>query len=227
MIPFRRTILDRQAAFSFSCSRCLQCCRKKIIQVNPYEVARLARNLGISTTDFITRYTVGNGSFLKFDESSSCRFLGPEGCRVHPDRPLVCRLYPLGRHVNDKKNEWFSELQPEAECRGEYGTTGTIENYLEEQDAMAYMLAADSYLNLLWDMMTLLEQKSTGIETAEVRDDFAENKENILSENRERMDMDASVGSYCRLKQTAIPHDVEEKMHMHQEILQLWANGKI
>jgi len=189
--------------------------QKKIIQVNPYEVARLARNLGISTTDFIARYTVGNGSFLKFDESSSCRFLGPEGCRVHPDRPVVCRLYPLARHVNDKKNEWFSELQPEAECRGEYGTTGTIENYLEEQDAMAYMLAADSYLNMLWDMMTLLEQKSTGSETAEVRDDFAESKENILSENRERMDMDA------------FPLDVEEKMHMHQEILQLWANGKI
>ena len=29
---------------------------------------------------------------LKQTESGACVFLGAEGCMVHPDRPLVCRL---------------------------------------------------------------------------------------------------------------------------------------
>ena len=37
----------------------------KKIQVNPYEIARLAGNLGISTTEFIVRYTVEKGAANK------------------------------------------------------------------------------------------------------------------------------------------------------------------
>ncbi len=220
-IPIRRTGLDRQTPFSFSCMRCLHCCRNKKIQVNPYEVARLAGNLGISTTECIARYTIENSSFLKFDDNDTCIFLGPAGCTVHPDRPLVCRLYPLGRHVNETGEEWFSELQPDERCKGEYSEHETIGNYLEEQDTAAYMLAADNYLKLLWEMMTVAESSSTDEELPEP-EECSDSEEDNLPENVEWMDMDAALRAYCKTTQTFFPDTVEEKMRMHLDALHRW-----
>ena len=220
-IPIRRTGLDRQTPFSFSCMRCLHCCRNKKIQVNPYEIARLAKHLGISTTECIARHTIENGAFLKFDDNDTCIFLGTEGCTVHSDRPLVCRLYPLARHVNDSSEEWFSELQPEERCKGEYGGEATIENYLEEQDAEKYMLAADNYLKLLWEMMNVAESSSTNDELPE-QQECADSEDDNLPENDEWMDMDAAVRAYCKTTQTFFPDTVEEKMRMHLDALHRW-----
>ncbi len=215
MIPFRRTQLQSEAQFSFSCSRCLQCCQHKKIQVNPYEIARLAGNLAISTTDFIARYTTENGSFLKFDETNTCLFLGSDGCRVHLDRPLVCRLFPLARHLNSMGEEWFSELEPEEGCTGRYGSKGSIREYLEEQGTVPFTRAADSYLKLLWEMMDKLEDSGSGEEHGEELD-------NSPDEDEVWLDMDAAMRSYCSKREIPFPLDVEEKTRIHQNALQQW-----
>ncbi|NTU59270.1 MAG: YkgJ family cysteine cluster protein [Chlorobiaceae bacterium] len=201
--------------------RCLKCCESKKIQVNPYEIARLARNLGISTTEFIAGYTDGNGTFLKFDEQNRCTFLGPEGCLVHADRPLVCRLYPLGRHFNDRKEEWFSEIEPDTECRGEYGDDTSIENYLAEQEVQAYTQAADSYLDLLWEMMNLLEETADD-EGASADSGSTSVDERDMPENGEWLDMDMAVRNHCLRKGQPCPLDLDEKTRMHQEVIRLW-----
>jgi uncharacterized protein len=217
-VPIRRAGLERNTPFSFSCMRCLQCCRNKFIQVNPYEVARLAKNLDISTTECISRYTTENGSFLKFDESNTCLFLGPDGCRVHADRPLVCRLYPIARQVNSMGDEWFSELEPEAGCAGRYGSKGSIREYLEEQGTLPFMRAADSYLKLLWQMMESVENSGNEEESL----GSAENEVNDPDESDTWLDMDAAVRSYCRKTEISFPLDVEEKTRIHQNALQEW-----
>jgi len=219
-LPIRRTDLDRLTPFSFSCMRCLKCCESKRIQVNPYEIARLARNLGISTTEFISGYTEGGGSFLKFDDHGKCFFLGPEGCRVHADRPLVCRLYPLGRHLNARNEEWFSEIEPDPECLGEYGNEAALEDYLDEQETEIYIQATNRYLDLLWQMMDLLEKSH---ECDEVDGPPSDGEHNML-ENGEWLDMDAAVSNYCRRTGNSIPLDLEEKTRLHQEALHLWIN---
>lgn len=221
-LPIRRTGLVRQTPFNFSCMRCLQCCRSKKIQVNPYEIARLARNLGISTTECIARYTTENGSYLKFDDENCCLFLGSEGCRVHPDRPLVCRLYPLGRHCNERGEEWFSEIEPEEGCRGEYdGQKGVVQNWLDNQEIDLYLQAADSYLKLLWEMMAILEQSGDNEEETE-ESGSCDGEENSIFENGEWLDMDAANKIYCENKQIPFPVDIEDKMRMHQDALQFW-----
>ncbi len=222
-LPIRRTHLDRQTPFSFSCTRCLKCCESKRIQVNAYEIARLARNLGISTTEFIANYTEGGGTFLKFDDNNRCTFLGPDGCRVHADRPLVCRLYPLGRHLNELKEEWFSEIEPDPECRGEYGSESTLEIYLSGQQTEAYIRATDSYLDLLWKMMTMLEEDTDDEEAFEEPGSSSTEGQNML-ENGEWIDMDAAVIRHCRRTGKNVPQDIEDKTKLHQEILQLWIN---
>src|SRR5215470_9862277 len=101
----------RSEAFDYVCRRCLKCCHHQRIQLNPYELARLARNLGLTTTEFRAAWTEhGDGLALRQTETGACVFLGSEGCTVHPDRPLVCRLYPLGRHVSADGSEAFSRI---------------------------------------------------------------------------------------------------------------------
>jgi hypothetical protein len=201
--------------------RCLKCCKSKKIQVNSYEVARMARNLGISTTEFIDHYTTENGSYLKSDGNNSCIFLSATGCMVHSDRPLVCRLYPLGRHLNEKGVEWFSEVEPEPGCCAVYGGDSSIQTYLDEQETQIYLDAANSYLRLLWEMMILLEN-CTEEDECSSESKRSDGEANSLIENANLMDMDCVVRNYCLERSMPFPPDVEEKTRMHQNALQFW-----
>src|SRR6202163_3878351 len=49
--------MRRDSAFSYACHACNRCCRNKAIRVSPYEILRLARYIGISTTQFIENHT--------------------------------------------------------------------------------------------------------------------------------------------------------------------------
>jgi Fe-S-cluster containining protein len=139
-LPVFKHGLSRDSAFGFSCGRCMGCCRNKKIQLNPYEIARMASHLGISTTEFIADYTA-RGTVLKNREDGTCIFLKKNGCSIHPDRPLVCRLYPLGRHIRYPWVESFSQFESEPGCKGTFNQGGTIETYLEEQGAVDFMRA--------------------------------------------------------------------------------------
>lgn len=139
----------RDTAFSYRCGACSQCCYDKRIQVNPYELARLARNRGMSTTDVIDRFTVDGGAALVTRPDGGCVFLGPHGCTVHADRPLVCRLYPLGRIVLPDGKEAFVESDPHPETAGVYGQDGSVGSYLDSQGVAPYVAAADRYYGVL------------------------------------------------------------------------------
>ncbi len=85
------------------------CCGKLNLVLTPYDILRLARNLGLSTGDLVENHTVAAQEKsrwplirLKMDEKAGgdCPFLKPEGCGVYPDRPSACRIYPLARAVS-------------------------------------------------------------------------------------------------------------------------------
>ncbi len=139
--------LLRDSPFSYACAACSRCCRHYLIRVNPYEVLQLARQLGLSTTAFIAQY-VGTDSALIHRADDTCVFLGPHGCSVHPARPLVCRLYPLGRHLSGDGEEHFSPMTPHPESAGVYGTQGSVGDYLHNQGALPFLDAADRYMSL-------------------------------------------------------------------------------
>ena len=141
--------LGASGAFSYECRRCLRCCTGKRIRVNPYEVLRLARRLGTSPTDFLARYTIEGGTELARTDDERCVFLGEHGCGVHPDRPLVCRLYPLGRHVKGGEPDRYLRIESHPESEGLFGDGGTVADYLDGQGAAPFMRAADRYLDLV------------------------------------------------------------------------------
>ncbi len=146
-LPVRALGLNRDSAFSYRCHACQRCCQDKLIRVNPYEVMQLARACNTDTTTFLQRHVDRETSFLRQDATGQCVFLDPQrGCTVHAHRPLVCRLYPLGRHVSGVGVETFSVLEPQVGSAGEYGERHRVLDYLQEQGALPYLDAADELL---------------------------------------------------------------------------------
>ncbi len=139
-------MFTRASSYSYSCARCGSCCRNQAIQLNGYEIARLAQALGVSTTSFIETHADNQGQFLRFGDDGACPFLSAQGCRAHADRPLLCRLYPLGREWDQAQGERFTTLARPAACRGREGQEGRLAGYLEEQGAGEFLRAAQLYL---------------------------------------------------------------------------------
>ena len=141
------TGLSRTSPFLFTCGRCSSCCHNQKIQVNPYEIARMASCIDVSTTEFINGYTE-KGVYLKRRVDGRCIFVGADGCGIHPHRPMVCRLYPLGRTVDTSGTETFSVVATPSWCKGTFEKSGTIASYLDLAGLAPYMQAADRYLKL-------------------------------------------------------------------------------
>jgi uncharacterized protein len=205
--------LARGTRFSYRCNRCMHCCRAKRIPVNPYEIARLAEHLGLSTTEVLTRHTETGGAILRQDEHHACVFLGESGCTVHPARPLACRLYPLGRQRLPSGEERFAALPPDPETAGVYGEDGTVGDFLRDQDIERHVAAADAYGVALGRMLWALSKREdasdvSGEALAAVTQAPATGEENLL-------DLDATVARSCAERGRPVPADVEARTSLH------------
>lgn len=219
-----RVVYGRDSAFSYTCRACCRCCHDKVIRLNPYEVARLAMNRGMTTTEFLSGYTESNGTSLRRGEEGACVFLTPQGCAVHPDRPLVCRLYPLGRRVTAEGEERFHELIPHPRTEGEYGTSGTVDAFLSRQGAQPFIEAVDRYIELIRRMAAALIAKAGGDggSQGEVRDAVREAASGDGKEIPDWLDMDQVVNRYCEQNGLTAPTEVVQKMTLHIQAIEAW-----
>lgn len=215
----------RTTPFSYVCGRCSRCCYHKGISLNPYEVLRLARHEGMSTTEFIDHFTDTGGTQLAQGENGACVFLGEQGCRVHTDRPLVCRIYPLGRHISAEGEETFSEMQAHPQTEGIYAKDGTVGDYLEAQGATDFMLAADRYLNLFKLMTDALSAELNGLTENEqqvVMDQYVQPEQDTAFVAA-WLDIDSAVEKYCRESGIVKPSQIEQLMELHLKVLTEWS----
>lgn len=217
----------RDSAFSYTCHACSRCCHDKIIQLNPYEVARLAENCRVTTTEFLARYTERNGTVLRRVEEGACVFLTPEGCGVHQDRPLVCRLYPLGRKVTAEGAESFREVVPHPETEGEYGTGATVEEFLARQGAAPFIEAVDRYVDVVARMTAALMGAMRDDEELkhEVRGAVEQLVQGQDEDMPEWIDMDLVVERYCDRQHVPIPTEVSAKMALHIQAIEEWVRS--
>jgi Fe-S-cluster containining protein len=140
---------NRASPFSYQCQGCGRCCHHKRIPLNPFEVARLARNRNLAPGEFVRHYVRESGPWLRNKPDGACVFLENGGCSVHADRPLACRLWPLARRVEADGSEHFPELLPQSGSKGIWGTQGSVAAYLEKQGAAPYIAAADRHQPML------------------------------------------------------------------------------
>lgn len=195
--------LDANSQFSYSCNRCKACCINKIIQINPYEIARLANAIGISTNELKLKYT-NDGVYLKQDENGACLFLNEEGCNVHANRPLVCRIFPLGRHIRENGDIFYTHGNWKPAPNGDYGDNGIVEDYLIAQGVAQFADFADAYFKFYCRLRDYLTQQQD--------DNSPPPYEDIL-------DLEAVVAQYCQENSIAPPNDLEGRAKLHIEIL--------
>lgn len=127
--------LNRASPYSFKCQRCGVCCNNKRVVPSPAERSRLAAFLQVTDARFAADDLESESGELRLTREGNCVFLGPEGCRVHPARPLVCRLFPLGLLRDESGNEAFGLMPLHPDCLGLLGTDGTVGEDLGAQGA--------------------------------------------------------------------------------------------
>jgi Fe-S-cluster containining protein len=220
-------ILDRDSAFSYLCNACGRCCFNKRIQTNPYEVLRLARKLGMSTSEFMQGYLVSEGPYLQITREGACIFLDGKRCTVHGDQPLACRTYPLGRWVSGDGEETFRTLKPHPQTEGVYGREGTVERFLEQQGAAPYIAAADRYQELfyrLFDVLQRLLSTETDLAGRAEKAMFARDAADRPAFT-EWLDVDVAVERYCTQHEVAFPRDIRGMMNLHIQSIDEWIDG--
>jgi Fe-S-cluster containining protein len=204
----RQQATARAEVFGYACNRCSRCCYRMLIQVNPYEIGRLAQLMGVSTSAFVARWTKGGaGLHLGHKESGACVFLGPQGCEVHSDRPLACRLYPLGRHVEPDGTERWSHLTAHPKTAGVYSKSGTIADYIAGQGAEPFMRATDEYAIWYRAAHQLLEEAAAPDESASEVEDL------------DLLDMDSVIADHAAMSGEDAPVDIEARKELHLIIL--------
>ncbi len=72
---------------------------------------------------------------IRLKPNGDCVFLDEHGCGIHPARPLVCRLFPLGIIWDETGRERFGLMPLHPDCLGYMSDEGTVEEYLESEGA--------------------------------------------------------------------------------------------
>lgn len=159
--------LKKDDKFKFACHSGVECfndcCGDVNIFLTPYDVLRLKNALGISSQDFLDKYTLlpaAEGQKLPVvvlrmqdDEKKSCFFVAEEGCTVYNDRPWACRMYPLGLaspgEGNSQLDNEFFFLLKEGSCKGfEEDKEQTIEEWIEDQGIEDYNKFGELYKDI-------------------------------------------------------------------------------
>jgi len=145
----RYLVLDGDSEFKFHCHDGLdcfkKCCRDINIFLTPYDVLRMKNFLGISSGEFLEKYTlkvhVPQTGFsivhIKMSEEDNlkCPFITPNGCRVYPERPWSCRIAPVDMLGGGK----YSFVFESSRCHGLNETKAqTIKEWVRDQGLEIY-----------------------------------------------------------------------------------------
>jgi Fe-S-cluster containining protein len=119
--PVQPVQLTGKSRFCFSCGpevACFtKCCHGMEIILAPYDILRLKRRLGLTSSEFLLKHTTPTQHeesslplvLLKMgdEKEKSCPFLTDKGCSVYEDRPSICRYKDQGADSDDEINrDW-------------------------------------------------------------------------------------------------------------------------
>lgn len=166
--------------------------------LNPWELACLSREKKISSRIFRDLYCDYGGIRLRFNgkaawnnKNACSQYIENIGCSIHAGRPLACRLFPIGRRLQNETVRYFYEGDkfpclkdcPEVSklpqmSVGEYLKDQLTDKFEKAQDEyliilqnmadIAFMLLLDTDLAKSGDKKTLKLWRETGSEPLEV-----------------------------------------------------------
>jgi len=154
-LPEQVSVIEPGESFFFLCHknvRCFtDCCRELELALTPYDILRLRRATGLTSTELHQRVIIeeqsADSGFPSFyltmvdDGKASCVFVTPEGCSIYADRPGACRTYPLGRGVMKRGTELTEQfvILKEPHCHGfAEKTIQTVSSFMQSQEMEPY-----------------------------------------------------------------------------------------
>ncbi|HJA92137.1 MAG TPA: YkgJ family cysteine cluster protein [Candidatus Eisenbergiella merdipullorum] len=128
------------------CAGCSSCCREtgNTIILDPYDIWQLERGTGMTFTTLMEQgkieLNMADGVILPnlklAEDGSGCGFLNAQGrCSIHPFRPGLCRLFPLGRLYEENGFRYFIQIH---ECSKENRSKVKVKKWLEIPDIRRY-----------------------------------------------------------------------------------------
>ena len=148
------------------CKGCSECCggMGESVILDPLDLYRMAQGLGCNAGVLLEEgkieLNVVDGLILPNlkmrDGEEKCAFLNTEGrCSIHPFRPGICRLFPLGRYYpeNEKGFRYFLQVH---ECPMPNKTKVRIERWMDMPGLAEYEEYVNAWHYFLEDLQTLL-----------------------------------------------------------------------
>ena len=127
------------------CRGCSACCRGmgNTIQLDPFDICRMENGLGKVFEELLqesVELTAVQGVILPSirmnGTEEKCSYLNAEGrCTIHPFRPGICRLFPLGRIYENGGFQYFLQT---GECRMENRTKVKVRKWIDTGDLKRY-----------------------------------------------------------------------------------------
>ena len=172
--PVMPEMFDGTKTIQFRCHKgiaCFNACCKSIdISLTPYDILRLKRCLGITSTEFLEHFTfpfemekdgIAGVKLKPVDQGSACQFMTADGCSVYEDRPSACRYYPVALLSMRRQDEYVDKdayaLVVEEHCLGHKEERRlTIDAYRKEQGLDEYDQFSRGWRQLI------LKKKSSG-----------------------------------------------------------------
>jgi uncharacterized protein len=157
------TKLNIQDKLPLTCSRTGTCCHGKLVLLNPWELACLAREKKITPREFRDLYCEFGGIRLRFDgevgwkgQHACSQYIENFGCSVHVGRPLSCRLYPLGRQIQSEEAHYMYQGNVFPCLEGCPEVTKlphlSVGEYLKGQLTDKFEKAQDEYLEVMQNL---------------------------------------------------------------------------
>jgi len=159
-IPFKSPnqpqMLNGETRINFRCYKGISCfnacCKRADVTLTPYDVLRLKKRFGMTSEELLRQYAVPfqmdadgvPGLKMRTDDDGTCVMLdGENGCSVYPDRPAVCRYYPVAllnmRKKDSPQAEQGYSMVVEDHCKGHLEDREIrIEDYRIEQGVKEY-----------------------------------------------------------------------------------------
>ena len=152
------------------CAGCSSCCRGmgNTIVLDPYDVWRLTGGLGVSLQQLLAGHlelNVVDGIILPnlklAGESEQCTFLNDAGrCSIHPYRPGICRLFPLGRYYEEDGFRYILQIH---ECEKTNRSKMKIRKWMDTPDMEQYDAYIADWHAFLSKLRTKLEDASSDL----------------------------------------------------------------
>lgn len=149
------------------CAGCSDCCQGmgESAILDPLDVYRMERGLSETFSELMQQCLDLNPvdgvvlpNLRMTGKEERCVFLNEEGrCSIHPHRPGVCRLFPLGRYYQNGTFQYFLQQQ---ECKMEPKTKVKISKWLDTANLKQYEAYVLQWHYFLVDVQEFLEEQS-------------------------------------------------------------------